>query len=50
MSAGVMVYLVLSEFVPETLETGEDLPRDGKPVLVGGVALGVALMIPLAYL
>ena len=50
MSAGAVVYLVLSEFVPEALETGEDLPHGGKPVLVGGVTLDVALMIPLAYL
>jgi ZIP family zinc transporter len=49
-AAGAMVYLVLSEFIPEALETGADLPRGGKPVLVGGVALGVALMVPLAYL
>ena len=49
-AAGAMIYLVLSEFVPEALETGSDLPRGGKPVLVGGIALGVALMVPLAYL
>jgi len=48
--AGAVVYLVLSEFVPEALETGEDLPRGGKPILVDGFTLGVALMIPLAYL
>ena len=49
-AAGAMIYLVLTEFVPEALETGEDLPRGGKPTLAGGVTLGVALMVPLAYL
>jgi len=49
-AAGAMIYLVLTEFVPEALDTGADLPRGGKPVLVGGIALGVALMVPLAYL
>ncbi|TKX82509.1 ZIP family metal transporter, partial [Halorubrum sp. SS5] len=44
------IYLVLTEFVPEALETGADLPHGGRRVLVGGVALGVALMVPLAYL
>ena len=49
-AAGAMIYLVLSEFIPEALETGADLPHGGKRVLAGGVALGVALMVPLAYL
>ena len=48
-AAGAMVYLVLTEFVPEALATGADLPRGGKPTLVGGAALGVALMVPLTY-
>ena len=49
-AAGAMIYLVLSEFVPEALETGADLPHGGRRVLVGGIALGAALMVPLAYL
>ncbi|WP_050033488.1 ZIP family metal transporter [Halorubrum halophilum] len=49
-AAGAMIYLVVSEFIPEALETGADLPRGGKPVLTGGIALGVLLMVPLAYL
>jgi ZIP family zinc transporter len=49
-AAGAMIYLVVSEFIPEALETGADLPRGGKPVLAGGIALGVALMIPLALI
>jgi ZIP family zinc transporter len=47
-AAGAMVYLVLTEFVPEALERGEALPAGGKPELAAGVALGVALMTPLA--
>jgi ZIP family zinc transporter len=48
-AAGAMIYLVLSEFVPEALETGADLPRGGRPELVGGVVAGVLLMIPLLF-
>jgi ZIP family zinc transporter len=48
-AAGAMIYLVLTEFVPEALETGVELPRGGKPELVGGVAAGVLLMLPLLY-
>jgi len=48
-AAGAMIYLVLSEFIPEALETGADLPGGGKRVLAGGIALGVALMLPLNF-
>ncbi|WP_435094837.1 ZIP family metal transporter [Halorubrum sp. N11] len=48
-AAGAMIYLVLSEFIPEALETGAGLPRGGKPVLAGGIALGVLLMVPLNF-
>jgi ZIP family zinc transporter len=48
-AAGAMIYLVLTEFIPEALETGAELPRGGKPVLVGGLTLGVLLMIPLNF-
>lgn len=46
-AAGAMVYLVVSEFVPEALDTGADLPRRGYPELVGGVVVGVVAMLPL---
>ena len=49
-AAGAMIYLVATEFIPEALETGAALPRGGKPVLAGGIALGVVLMVPLAFL
>jgi len=49
-AAGAMIYLVATEFIPEALEPGADLPRGGKPVLAAGIALGVALMTPLAFI
>ena len=48
-AAGAMVYLVLTEFVPEALETGEHLPNGGHLELVAGLAVGVAAMVPLMY-
>jgi ZIP family zinc transporter len=49
-AAGAMLYLVATEFVPEALETGAELPRNGRPELVGGVLAGVAMMVPLALI
>ena len=49
LAAGAMVYLVLSEFIPEALDIGESLPRGGRPELTGGILAGVAVMIPLAF-
>jgi len=43
-----MVYLVISEFIPEALEAGEPLRRGGKPELAAGVVVGVAAMVPLS--
>ncbi|WP_415379917.1 ZIP family metal transporter [Halosimplex sp. TS25] len=48
-AAGAMVYLVATEFVPEALDRGEDLPGGGRRELVGGVATGVLVMVPLAF-
>ena len=48
-AAGAMIYLVVTEFLPEALEEGDGLPRGGRPELVTGVLLGVALMIPLTF-
>jgi len=48
-AAGAMVYLVATEFIPEALDTGTDLPRGGKPTLAAGIAAGVALMVPLNF-
>ncbi|MFB6128527.1 MAG: ZIP family metal transporter [Halorhabdus sp.] len=47
-AAGAMIYLVLTEFIPEALETGADLPSRGRPELIAGVVVGVAIMVPLA--
>jgi ZIP family zinc transporter len=48
-AAGAMIYLVLSEFVPEALDAGTGLPRGGKPQLAVGLLAGVLLMVPLLY-
>ena len=48
-AAGAMVYLVLTEFVPEALEYGADLPSGGWRELTVGAALGIAAMLPLAF-
>ncbi|MDZ7730563.1 MAG: ZIP family metal transporter [Natrialbaceae archaeon] len=49
-AAGAMIYLVLSEFIPEALDIGADLPNGGKPELAAGILLGVAVMVPLAVI
>jgi ZIP family zinc transporter len=49
-AAGAMIYLVLTEFIPEALELGENVPSGGKPELAAGIALGVVIMAPLAVI
>ncbi|PSP80510.1 ZIP family metal transporter [Halobacteriales archaeon QS_1_68_20] len=46
-AAGAMVYLVLTEFVPEALDLGTGLPGGGRRELFAGLAVGVAVMVPL---
>ncbi|MFD1632822.1 ZIP family metal transporter (plasmid) [Haloplanus ruber] len=48
-AAGAMIYLVVTEFIPEALETGSDLPYGGYRALAGGIFAGVAVMVPLLY-
>ncbi len=48
-AAGAMIYLVATEFIPEALETGVELPNRGHRELITGLAVGVAVMIPLMY-
>ena len=48
-AAGAMIYLVLTEFIPEALATGVDLPRHGYGELATGIVAGVLLMLPLLY-
>ncbi|WP_254767455.1 ZIP family metal transporter [Salinilacihabitans rarus] len=47
-AAGAMIFLVVSEFVPEALETGSKLPGKGRRELTSGLLVGVLLMVPLA--
>lgn len=49
-AAGAMIYLVLTEFIPEALELGGSLSRGGKPELAAGIGVGVAAMVPLAFI
>ncbi|WP_318570139.1 ZIP family metal transporter [Salinigranum marinum] len=49
-AAGAMIYLVLTEFIPEALELGRGLPGGGKRELLAGLAAGFAVMVPLAFL
>ena len=46
-AAGAMVFLVLTEFLPEALEIGADLEGGGYRELVAGLVAGVVLMLPL---
>jgi ZIP family zinc transporter len=48
-AAGAMIYLVATEFVPEALEHGADLPGKGRRELVTGALVGVLIMVPLAF-
>ncbi|WP_458205872.1 ZIP family metal transporter [Haladaptatus sp. NG-SE-30] len=49
-AAGAMIYLVASEFIPEALEVGENLPGRGHRELLSGLTAGVLLMLPLAFI
>jgi len=48
-AAGAMIYLVVTEFIPEALETGANLQYGGYRALAGGIVAGVAVMVPLLY-
>ena len=49
-AAGAMVFLVLTEFIPEALESGEHLPNRGHRELAAGLIGGIAVMVPLAFI
>jgi ZIP family zinc transporter len=49
-AAGSMIYLVLTEFIPEALNTGTELPGRGVRELVAGISIGVAIMLPLVFI
>ncbi|MFC6837396.1 ZIP family metal transporter [Halomarina ordinaria] len=48
-AAGAMIYLVLSEFIPEAIDVGGALPSRGLPELAVGLLAGALLMVPLAF-
>lgn len=48
-AAGAMVFLVVSEFIPEALETGAELDNGGYRELLTGLAVGGLVMVPLLY-
>jgi ZIP family zinc transporter len=48
-AAGAMIYLVVTEFVPEALDIGTGLPGGGRRELAVGVAVGVVAMVPLLF-
>ncbi|GGN16525.1 ZIP family metal transporter [Halarchaeum nitratireducens] len=48
-AAGAMIYLVLTEFVPEALEAGRGLDGHGYLELALGVVAGFAVMVPLLF-
>ncbi|GAB3670467.1 ZIP family metal transporter [Halopiger thermotolerans] len=48
-AAGAMVYLVATEFVPEALETGADLPNHGRYELLVGFVAGAVAMFPVLF-
>jgi len=48
-AAGAMIYLVVTEFIPEALDIGEGLPGGGRRELVAGVTVGVLAMLPLLF-
>ncbi|MDX1745129.1 MAG: ZIP family metal transporter [Halobacteriales archaeon] len=48
-AAGAMIYLVLTEFVPEAFELGERLPGGGWRELTAGAIAGGPIMVPLGF-
>ncbi|MFC7115744.1 ZIP family metal transporter [Natronoarchaeum sp. GCM10025703] len=49
-AAGAMIYLVLTEFIPEALDLGSEFQYGGKVELGTGIVIGVLVMIPLAFI
>src|SRR6056297_2603913 len=48
-AAGAMIFLVVSEFIPEALEHGSELAGRGYRELALGVTSGFSVMVPLAF-
>jgi ZIP family zinc transporter len=49
-AAGAMIYLVLTEFIPEAPEAGAGFPDGAGRELAGGIVIGSAVILPLAFL
>lgn len=49
-AAGAMIYLVFHDMFPEALDRGSDLPGRGYRELLIGIAIGVAIMVPVMVL
>ncbi len=49
-AGGAMVYLVMTEFIPEAWDEGKELNRNGLWHIIGAFSLGAIIMIPLIYL
>lgn len=49
-AAGAMIYLVLHDIFPEALELGGNLPGGGRKELLAGIAIGIAIMLPVMLL
>jgi ZIP family zinc transporter len=48
-AAGAMIYLVLTEYIPEVPEAGAGFPDGAGCELVGYIVIGSAVMFPLAF-
>ncbi|WP_336001112.1 ZIP family metal transporter [Halorientalis halophila] len=49
-AAGAMIFLVVTEFIPEAVDRGRGLPGKGYRELAAGLLVGFAVMVPLAFL
>ncbi|MFB6183976.1 MAG: ZIP family metal transporter, partial [Haloarculaceae archaeon] len=50
LSAGAMLYLVVADVIPDGLESGEDLPNNGRTYLTAGAFVGFISMVPLLFM
>ncbi len=49
-AAGAMIFLVAHDMLPEALDHGNDLPRNGLKEIVIGLVIGIVLMLPLLWI
>lgn len=48
-AAGAMIFLVLTEFIPEARSIGRTIEGDGIFELVAGLGIGIVVMLPILY-